>query len=110
MNLKENRTTLCVECSSTDNHCIDSRIHDRSGGRRRRYICYTCKHRWSTIEISYDLLENLYRTQPVVDQLTHGLAALRDLLSGLPLSKLGDIETQNMIVKVNGQSKDSTHV
>jgi len=99
----KSRYTLCPKCSSTDTTCVDSRIHKQLGGRRRRYLCRSCTFRWSTLEVPFQLLEGLFKLQPIVNSMTHTLADLREVLHNVPLDKLG---TDQMDAMVYATSKD----
>jgi PHP family Zn ribbon phosphoesterase len=86
------RHTICPQCGSTLTKCVDSRTHSPTNGRRRRYVCRACSNRWTTLELSFDLLERLGNVQSVVNSLTHQLVELRSLLHALPLDKLGIVQ------------------
>jgi hypothetical protein len=79
------RLTMCPKCSSTLTRCADSRIHVGTGGRRRRYYCDTCSHRWTTLELPIELIEDLHKVQPMINELANNLVALRELLHHLPI-------------------------
>ncbi len=82
------RLTMCPKCGSTLTRCADSRIHIGTGGRRRRYFCDACKHRWTTLELPIELLENLHMVQPMISEVTDHLVRLRELLHHLPTDGL----------------------
>ena len=41
------RYPACPSCSSSHTRVIETRVL-HNGGRRRRHLCYACKHRWTT--------------------------------------------------------------
>ena len=61
---------LCAKCHG-ESRVVDSRVSNANTRRRRE--CLTCKHRWSTMEISSELAETFQ------DRLTTLRVSLSDL-------------------------------
>ena len=61
---------LCAKCHG-ESRVVDSRVSNANTRRRRE--CLTCKHRWSTLELSFELAETLQ------DRLTNLRATLSDV-------------------------------
>ena len=62
----------CPRCKSRNTGVIDTRLNYKKHKRRRR-ICRTCEHRWTTYEISkeeyLDMLENKMADKLLVSRL-----------------------------------------
>jgi len=58
----------CPECNSLNIACIDSRAEEKTNGVRRRRKCLACDHRWSTVEIPMERLEELLRARRRPDE------------------------------------------
>ena len=50
----------CSHCGSENNNVIDTRMID-DNRRRRRYMCFSCDHRFTTYEIIEDEFEKRYQ-------------------------------------------------
>ena len=80
--------TRCPRCNNATVTVADSRSYD--GQRRRRY-CKTCKHRWSTVEVSADMAERFEGALDRVDRAIASLIELRRQLLGAKLVR--EVET-----------------
>ncbi len=87
----------CPSCQSSRVQVTDSRPHHDGLWRRRRRICTACKHRWSTMEVPAELVENLPDTVMLGEKAIEGLNVMqRDLATFITLMK-------NTIAPVRGK-------
>lgn len=78
----------CPNCGKDEAYVIDSRPTDL--GRRRRYRCYACDHRFSTYEASVDdLLDYYLHDKRFAEKVRREVA--RDMIKQLERMGLDDV-------------------